>query len=88
MAYPTFHDRVAVREDGWKLIRDRDTGDEELYDLETDPDERTDLAGDATDRREALAADLDDWLAGFDGIERQSIDADTEEMLEDLGYMD
>ena len=88
MAYPTFHDRVAVRTEGWKLIRDRDTGDEELYDLTSDPDERDDLAGSATDRRETLAADLDDWLAGFDGIERQSIDADTEEMLEDLGYME
>ncbi|WP_337652966.1 sulfatase [Halomontanus rarus] len=86
MAYPTFCDRVALRRDGWKLIRDRENGDtERLYDLEDDPDERTDLADD-DHVRQRLATELDDWLHSFGDTERQEVDAETEEMLADLGY--
>jgi len=88
MAYPTFGDSVGLRRDGWKLIRDRERDEEELYDLEADPEERDDLAGTAEDRHEQLAADLDEWLAGFGETERQEIDEETEEMLADLGYME
>ncbi|GAB3690275.1 sulfatase-like hydrolase/transferase [Salinarchaeum chitinilyticum] len=88
MAYPTFGDRVATRTPEWKLLRDREEDVEELYDLEADPGERDDLADDAGQRRDALAQDLDQWLAEFGEIERQEIDSDTEEMLADLGYME
>jgi arylsulfatase A-like enzyme len=88
MAYPTFGDRVALRRGDSKLIRDRDVAEEELYDLDADPDERDDLADRDAERRETLAAALDEWLASFGETERQEIDAETEEMLADLGYMD
>jgi len=88
MAYPTFGDRVATRTPEWKLLRDREEETEELYDLEADPDERDDLADEETARRESLAADLDDWLAGFGETEEQEVDEATEEMLADLGYME
>jgi len=88
MAYPTFGEGVALRRDDWKLIRDQEEDAEELYDLAADPDERTDLVDDpgASDRRESMAADLDAWLDGFGETERQEVDAETEEMLADLGY--
>ncbi|WP_114576540.1 sulfatase [Saliphagus sp. LR7] len=86
MAYPTFEDRVALRTEGWKLVRDRGAGDEELYDLADDPGERRDLAGEHPERRGDLAAELDDWLDEFDAVERQQVDSGTEEMLADLGY--
>jgi arylsulfatase A-like enzyme len=88
MAYPTFGDAVATRTPDWKLIRDREAGAEELYDLEADPAERDDRSDEKGTRREALAEDLDSWLAEFGEIERQEIDEDTEEMLADLGYME
>ncbi|AGN01354.1 sulfatase [Salinarchaeum sp. Harcht-Bsk1] len=88
MAYPTFGDAVATRTPDWKLIRDREDDVEELYDLESDPDERDDLVDEHGQRREALAGDLDSWLATFGEIERQEVDEDTEEMLADLGYME
>ncbi|WP_248517722.1 sulfatase [Salinarchaeum laminariae] len=88
MAYPTFGDAVATRTPDWKLIRDREEDAEELYDLESDPEELDDLANDEGARRDAMADDLDRWLAEFGEIERQEIDSDTEEMLADLGYME
>jgi len=88
MAYPTFGDRVATRTPRWKLLRDREEESEELYDLDADSDERDDLADEETDRRESLAADLDDWLAGFGETAEQEVDESTEEMLADLGYME
>ena len=97
MAYPTFGDRVGLRTDGWKLVRDREDDADELYDLTADPDERRNLleeaaGGDDADprdverRHESLSSDLEAWLSRFDGTERQAVDAETEEMLADLGY--
>lgn len=103
MAYPTFGDKVALRTDGWKLIRDQEVGEEELYDLAADPGEQRNLleesqSGYSTtegesversgcqERRESLAADLDAWLSRFEATDRQEIDAETAEMLADLGY--
>jgi arylsulfatase A-like enzyme len=88
MAYPTFGDRVGLRQDDWKLIRDREEDREELYDLDADPEERENLGETATDRHGELSAALDEWLADFGETERQEVDAETEEMLADLGYMD
>ncbi len=51
--------RVIV--DGWdKLIVRPDS--HELYDLENDPDDRTDLAAQHPDKVKKLSASIDDWL--------------------------
>lgn len=88
IAYPEFSEAVALRSDGWKLIRDGE--DHELYDLSSDPDERTDLSG--QDEHESiektLAEKLDSWLTSKDDVQQQTIDDNTKEMLEDLGYVD
>ena len=98
MAYPTFGDRVGLRTDGWKLVRDRAGNDEALFDLSADPEERRNLLKDSAagvadvdpddieGRREALSSDLEGWLSGFEATDRQEVDAETEEMLADLGY--
>ena len=98
MAYPTFGDRVGLRTDGWKLVRDRAGNDEALFDLSADPEERRNLLEDSAagvddvdpddieGRREALSSDLEGWLSGFEATQRQEVDAETEEMLADLGY--
>lgn len=53
----------AVRSGRWKLIRFYEGRREELYDLETDVGEMTDLAARETSIREELSARLDAWLA-------------------------
>ncbi|WP_158055585.1 sulfatase [Halorussus halophilus] len=86
MAYPEFANAVAVRKDGWKLVRNRDSDEERLYDLEADPHEREDVSERERERRTDLAADLDEWLVRFEETGRQEVDSETEEMLADLGY--
>jgi arylsulfatase A-like enzyme len=88
-AYPEFTDAVCVRESGWKLVRTGD--DHELYDLAADPDERTDLSDDPdhTETFERLRDRLETWEGRQRGKHRErELDAETEEMLEDLGYVD
>jgi arylsulfatase A-like enzyme len=53
----------AIRDERWKLIRYPHVNVTQLFDLETDPDERNDLAGDAASnpRIEQLLARLRDW---------------------------
>ncbi len=56
----------AARKGKWKLIEAAGQGPARLYDLEADPDETTDLAGDHPDIAARLAADLSDWEAGLE----------------------
>ncbi len=55
--------RLGVREARWKYIVDATTGKEELYDVGTDPDERTNVAGDHAEitrrMRQRVAARLE-----------------------------
>lgn len=64
----TLQYKWAVRRDGWKLILSRSPdlyGNPlvELYDLEADPDERSNLAEDRPEVRERMAAEFEEWLA-------------------------
>jgi arylsulfatase A-like enzyme len=52
---------VGVIEDGYKLIR-RPARPEFLFDLERDPEELTDIAGEETDRIHELRSLLDGWI--------------------------
>jgi len=68
--YPHYWDGGIVspysvaRIDDWKLIRFYETGREELYHLADDPSESRDQAAANPEKRKALAARLDAWLAG------------------------
>lgn len=88
MAYPRFGDRHAVRVPEWKLIRDREAETVELYDLEADPAETADVADAHPDVVDELREHLEAWDQAVADVSAQSVDADTEEMLADLGYVD
>jgi arylsulfatase A-like enzyme len=50
-----------MRADKWKLLEYFEDGRRELYDLETDPGEQTDLATQQPQRVQALAQKLAAW---------------------------
>lgn len=52
-----------IRQDEWKLIRYYEDGRNELYNLEHDPGEQSDLALRYPVQTAKMAAQLDDWLA-------------------------
>ena len=90
-----FQNRVAVMFSGWKYIRWLETGAEELYDLNTDPDERVSLVGmrasELTEGRRRCDEVLDDATAlrdklGLSGAAEADLGAGELEALQDLGY--
>ena len=56
-----------IRTESWKYVHRHPGGPDELYDLENDPDERANLAGDAgyTGRRESLRGELEGWFERY-----------------------
>ena len=69
--YPHYHPggatpHSAIRSGDWRLVHFYEDGRDELYDLAADPGERNDMAATAVDRRTALRARLDAWLAAVD----------------------
>lgn len=78
----------AVMSDGFKLVRSA-KGAEQLFDLSADPSESADLAAARADKRAALAALLDTWLAEHPTEPpgaRVDVSAEQLKRLEDLGY--
>jgi len=53
----------AVRDEGFKLVHDTRSGDSQLFDLEADPDERTDVASQRPVRALYYLQELDAWIA-------------------------
>jgi arylsulfatase A-like enzyme len=77
----------------WKLIVDRESGDVELYDLETDPGERDDRSTRDTEVRQTLQKSLDAWAAtvapGRSGDSQEASFTEQElRNLKALGYLD
>jgi arylsulfatase A-like enzyme/Flp pilus assembly protein TadD len=66
----------------WKLIQATST---ELYNLQQDPGESTDLASTEQDRVASLQAQLDPFLQASE--QQIDLDAETREALRSLGYM-
>jgi hypothetical protein len=54
---------LGLRDEGWKLIHELDSGRSALFDLESDPDERHDLADQYPERAEAYREHLLRWSA-------------------------
>jgi hypothetical protein len=55
---------LGLRDGRWKLIHELESGRSSLYDLEDDPDETRDLAGEHPERVEAYRDHLLRWAAG------------------------
>ena len=81
---------VAVRTDRWKLIL-RSNGDDELYDLESDPGERTNLADTRPDDLAHCANRIRRWDAAHPRDERGErglvISDELRRVLEEAGYL-
>ncbi|MGH9329509.1 MAG: tetratricopeptide repeat protein, partial [Vicinamibacterales bacterium] len=90
--YPRYHygwsELVAVREGRYKFVR---APRRELYDLQTDPGERVNLADRHPQRAEALERALDDLVARVsrpDAVRAPApVDPEVEERLRALGYI-
>ncbi len=79
----------AIRTTDYKLIRGSD-GHEEFYRVDSDPGETTNLAAESPESMRELEAELDSWLESFEHAEIEgsvSMDRDTKDRLEDLGYL-
>ena len=79
----------AIRTKDHKLVRGSD-GTRELYDLQTDPGETTDISQSEGEVVERLSTTLDQWLDSFERAEvteSVSIDGERKEQLEELGYI-
>ena len=83
--------KLSFRADGAKLIWNRETGDREFYDLERDPGETRNLV-DEDDRVDAYEERLREHLAELretnEDLPEVRMDAETEDRLRDLGYLD
>lgn len=80
--------RYAYRDRRWKYIERDGTG--RLYDLDGDPDERTDVADDHPNECKRIDGILDDHrravAATADDLETVAMDETTKQRLRDLGY--
>lgn len=79
----------AIRTDQYKYIRGSD-GSQKLYNLWSDPDENENVADSNPDVLNQLNSKLDGWLDSFDQAETAgdvSMDEDTRDRLENLGYL-
>lgn len=79
----------AIRTDQYKYICGSD-GSQELYDIQADPGEATNIAEDNDGIVADLDARLNDWLDSFEHADPDgevSMDDDTKARLEDLGYL-
>jgi len=79
----------AIRTYEWKLIRGSD-GTIELYDIESDPEESENVAGEHEGVVADLEGKLDDWLNSFEHADSSgevSMRDETAQQLEDLGYL-
>ncbi len=90
-----------MRRGRWKVIRNGAQGAVELYDVEADPGERTDLAQAEAKRAERMAAELADWVARMEreGLSRgwfavpatgtdENLSPDERRALRELGYIE
>ncbi len=92
--------QLSVRHGKWKLVQIRAPGDRkafrlgesQLYDLETDPTEQTNVSAAHRAIVEKLAAALAQWKRdtpvyhGTEGMGQKGLDPQTKEMLRALGY--
>lgn len=79
----------AIRSKEWKYIRGSD-GSEELYNVDDDPEETENLVEIEPEKATKLESVLDTWLQSFEHADADgdvSMQDETKERLEDLGYL-
>jgi arylsulfatase A-like enzyme len=83
-------EKFAVREGRWKLIEGPEEGTLELFDLERDPEERTNRAAEEPERTEHLRGLIADWRARHAGERGRAAGPTDEERarLRALGYVE
>lgn len=80
---------AAVRRDGWKYIQNRQLDTEELYDLRTDPDERTNVIDENEEVAEELRVRLSERLEKVSEEERRvKVSGKVQQRLKELGYVE
>jgi len=79
----------AIRTDQYKYICGSD-GSQELYDIQSDPDETSNIVDTHNDVVTELDTTLDEWLDSFERADSSGdveMREDTKQRLEDLGYL-
>jgi len=84
------HNLEAIVDNGFKLIRNRDNGKLELYDLAADPDELKNLVGQKPEEVLRLEKRLNEMLEGIEAPPKTErvLDEETRDKLRALGYAD
>jgi arylsulfatase A-like enzyme len=79
---------IALRNDRWKTLF-YTAASTELYDLQSDPGEMTNLASKQPERVATFRSELDTWLEGKSILPRDHADLDPHdyELLKSLGYI-
>lgn len=80
-------EKLGVRGGKWKYIEAREEGTTELYDLESDPYERKNVAGEHPEAQEKLARAVRDWQDTAKRPALPEVDPEAEERLRALGYV-
>lgn len=91
MATTTGPEWIALRAGGYKLILNQETGETQVFDLDVDPGEQTNLAGDRPDLAAELTAALRERMgdasrAGLFEPASQPPSEETRALLRSLGY--
>lgn len=86
--------RQMVVDQNWKLIRGIETGEQRLFDLGADPQERNNVANSRPEVLQRLNALLDKWyssfpssFANFTQIQPENVEEDFVEKMRALGYI-
>lgn len=80
-------EKLGVRRGKWKYIEAREEGTAELYDLESDPYERKNVAEEHAEPRERLARALRRWQETAKRPALPEVDPEAEKRLRALGYV-
>lgn len=84
--------KVCLRSDGWKFIWDRDSGIKELYNLDSDPGEKSNVLDEnpeiGKEYEEAVQEHLAEVRETNEDLPEVGMDSGTEERLKNLGYLE
>lgn len=84
--------KVCLRSDGWKFIWDRDSGIKELYNLDSDPREKSNVLDEnpeiGKEYEEAVQEHLAEVRETNEDLPEVGMDSGTEERLKNLGYLE
>ncbi len=84
---PVEGEKLGVRRGRWKYIEAPDEGTAELYDLESDPHERTNVLFSHPGPRQKLEKTLQRWRVTTDRAALPEVDPEAEKRLRALGYV-